>query len=181
MEYTIIRSNRRSLSITIDPDANLIVRAPRRMSDRTIAAFVASKRDWIEKHMEKVRNRAAKREEVPEFTEEERKALTKKARKMILEKVAYYAPIVGVTYGRIAIRKQRTVWGSCSAKGNLNFNYLLAMMPDEVVDYVVVHELCHRKEMNHSPRFWAEVEKVIPNHKALRKWLKEEGSVYLGK
>lgn len=181
MEYTIIRSNRRSLSITIDPDANLIVRAPRRMSDRTIAAFVASKRDWIEKHMEKVRKRAAKREEVPEFTEEERKALTKKARKMILEKVAYYAPIVGVTYGRIAIRKQRTVWGSCSAKGNLNFNYLLAMMPDEVVDYVVVHELCHRKEMNHSPRFWAEVEKVIPDHKALRKWLKEEGSVYLGK
>ncbi len=181
MEYTIIRSNRRSLSITIDPDANLIVRAPRRMSDKTIAAFVASKRDWIEKHMEKVRNRAAKREEVPELTEEERKALTKKARKMILEKVAYYAPIVGVTYGRIAIRKQRTVWGSCSAKGNLNFNYLLAMMPDEVVDYVVVHELCHRKEMNHSPRFWAEVEKVIPNHKALRKWLKEEGSVYLGK
>ena len=181
MEYTIIRSNRRSLSITIDPDANLIVRAPRRMSDKTIAAFVASKRDWIEKHMEKVRKRAAKREEVPEFTEEERKAFTKKARKMILEKVAYYAPIVGVTYGRIAIRKQRTVWGSCSAKGNLNFNYLLAMMPDEVVDYVVVHELCHRKEMNHSPRFWAEVEKVIPNHKALRKWLKEEGSVYLGK
>ncbi len=181
MEYTIIRSNRRSLSITIDPDANLIVRAPRRMSDRTIAAFVASKRDWIEKHMEKARKRASKREEVPEFTEEERKALTKKARKMILEKVAYYAPIVGVTYGRIAIRKQRTVWGSCSAKGNLNFNYLLAMMPDEVVDYVVVHELCHRKEMNHSPRFWAEVEKVIPDHKALRKWLKEEGSVYLGK
>ena len=181
MEYTIIRSNRRSLSITIDPDANLIVRAPRRMSDKTIAAFVASKRDWIEKHMEKVRKRAAKREEVPEFTEEERKALTKKARKMILEKVAYYAPIVGVTYGRIAIRKQRTVWGSCSSKGNLNFNYLLALMPDEVVDYVVVHELCHRKEMNHSPRFWAEVEKVIPDHKALRKWLKEEGSVYLGK
>lgn len=181
MDYTIIRSNRRSLSITIDPDANLIVRAPRRMSDRTIAAFVASKRDWIEKHMEKVRKRAAKREEVPEFTEEERKALTKKARKMILEKVAYYAPIVGVTYGRIAIRKQRTVWGSCSSKGNLNFNYLLALMPDEVVDYVVVHELCHRKEMNHSPRFWAEVEKVIPDHKALRKWLKEEGSVYLGK
>ena len=181
MDYTIIRSNRRSLSITIDPDANLIVRAPRRMSDRTIAAFVVSKRDWIEKHMEKVRKRAAKREEVPEFTEEERKALTKKARKMILEKVAYYAPIVGVTYGRIAIRKQRTVWGSCSSKGNLNFNYLLALMPDEVVDYVVVHELCHRKEMNHSPRFWAEVEKVIPDHKALRKWLKEEGSVYLGK
>lgn len=181
MEYTIIRSNRRSLSITIDSDANLIVRAPRRMSDRTIAGFVASKRDWIEKHIEKVRKREAKRDEVPEFTEEERKALTKKARKIITEKVAYFAPIVGVDYGRIAIRKQRTVWGSCSSKGNLNFNYLLAVMPDEVVDYVVVHELCHRKEMNHSQRFWAEVAKVIPNHKALRKWLKEEGSVYLGK
>ena len=181
MEYTIIRSNRRSISITIDSDANLIVRAPRRMSDKAIAAFVASKEEWIEKHIKKVNERASKRDEVPEFTEEERKTLTKKARKIITEKVAYYASIVGVSYGRIAIRKQRTVWGSCSSKGNLNFNYLLALMPDEVVDYVVVHELCHRKEMNHSPRFWAEVEKVIPNHKALRKWLKEEGSVYLGK
>ena len=181
MEYTILRSNRRSLSITIDQDANLIVRAPRRMSDRTVAAFVASKHDWIEKHIKKVKERAIRRAEVPEFTEEERKVLTKKARGIISEKVAYFAPIVGVTYGRIAIRRQKTVWGSCSSKGNLNFNYLLAMMPNEVIDYVVVHELCHRKEMNHSKRFWAEVERVIPNHKALRKWLKEEGSVYLGK
>ena len=173
MEYTIIRSNRRSLSITIDPDANLIVRAPRRMSDRTIAAFVASKRDWIEKHMEKVRNRAAKREEVPEFTEEERKALTKKARKMILEKVAYYAPIVGVTYGRIAIRKQRTVWGSCSSKGNLNFNYLLALMPDEVVDYVVVHELAHIRHHDHSPRFYALVASVLPDWRERRALLRK--------
>ena len=181
MEYTIIRSNRRSISITIDSDANLIVRAPRRMSDKAIAAFVASKEEWIEKHIKNVKERASKRDEVPEFTEEERKTLTKKARKIITEKVAYYASIVGVSYGRIAIRKQRTVWGSCSSKGNLNFNYLLALMPGEVIDYVVVHELCHRKEMNHSKRFWAEVERVIPNHKALRKWLKEEGSVYLGK
>jgi len=82
---------------------------------------------------------------------------------------------VGVDYGRITIRSQRTRWGSCSAKGNLNFNCLLMLCPEEVRDYVVIHELCHRKELNHSPKFWAEVEKVCPDHARQRKWLKENG------
>ena len=83
---------------------------------------------------------------------------------------------VGVTYGRITIRNQRTRWGSCSAKGNLNFNCLLMKAPPEVLDYVVVHELCHRLEMNHSPRFWAQVERVLPDYKVSRKWLREHGN-----
>lgn len=81
-----------------------------------------------------------------------------------------------MTYGRISIRKQKTRWGSCSREGNLNFNSLLMMAPPEVLDYVVVHELCHRLEMNHSARFWAQVEKVIPDYRKPRKWLKEHGS-----
>jgi predicted metal-dependent hydrolase len=81
-----------------------------------------------------------------------------------------------VTYGRITVRNQRTRWGSCSSKGNLNFNCLLMLAPPDILDYVVVHELCHRKEMNHSPKFWAEVAKVIPDYKERQKWLRTEGS-----
>ena len=178
-EYTVIRSNRRSVSLEIDTDANLIVRTPFRMSEKAILEFVASKQEWIDKHREKMRHKVRKRKEAPSFTVREREELVRKALKIIPERVAYFAPIVGVTYGNITIRNQKTIWGSSSKKGNLNFNYLLAAFPDEVIDYVVVHELCHRKEMNHSKKFWTEVEKIIPDHKAIRKWLREEGSVYI--
>lgn len=103
------------------------------------------------------------------------KELADLAREVFPPKAAYYAQQIGVTYGRITIRNQRTRWGSCSGKGNLNFNCLLMLTPEEVQDYVVVHELCHRKEMNHSVRFWREVEKVMPDYKVRRKWLKEHG------
>ena len=79
---------------------------------------------------------------------------------------------LGVTYGRITIRHQKTRWGSCSSSGNLNFNCALMNTTPEIIDYVVVHELCHRKQMNHSALFWAEVEKVLPNYKELRSALK---------
>lgn len=102
--------------------------------------------------------------------------LAAKALNYIPERVAYYAEQIGVTYGRITIRNQKTRWGSCSSKGNLNFNCLLMLTPPEIVDYVVVHELCHRKEMNHSKAFWSEVEKVLPNYKTRVRWLKDEGS-----
>ena len=81
-----------------------------------------------------------------------------------------------VDYNRIAVRAAKTRWGSCSAQGNLNFHWKLVLMPPEILDYVVVHELAHRKEMNHSQRFWAEVERILPDYKARRKWLKEFGS-----
>lgn len=110
-----------------------------------------------------------------ELSKEELVKLTRLAREILPIKVAYYARIMGVSYERIAIRHQKTRWGSCSSLGNLNFNCLLMMMPEAVQDYVVVHELAHRKEMNHSARFWAEVEKIIPDYKKHRKWLKDNG------
>lgn len=110
------------------------------------------------------------------LTFEQIRELADKACVTIPARVEYFAKIIGVTYGRITIRNQKTRWGSCSSKGNLNFNCLLMLAPPEVLDYVVVHELCHRKQMNHSKAFWAEVEKVCPDYKAAKKWLKEEGS-----
>jgi superfamily II DNA helicase RecQ len=109
------------------------------------------------------------------LTKEQLRTLKKRAAAAISERVEYFAPIVGVTYGNITIRSQKTRWGSCSASGNLNFNCLILLAPPEVLDYVVVHELCHRKQMNHSPLFWAEVERVLPDYKASVRWLKQNG------
>ncbi len=95
---------------------------------------------------------------------------------IIPDKVRFYAEKIGVDYGRVTIRNQKTRWGSCSAKGNLNFNCLLMLAPEDVLDYVVIHELCHRKEMNHSPRFWSEVAKIMPDYKNSKIWLKENGN-----
>ena len=169
--YQIIKSDRKTVAIQIKPDGQVVVRCPKRMRIEEARRFVESKTDWIEKHL-------AQRplQDVAKYTPKEIEQLREQARKLIAERVKHFAPIVGVTYGQIAIRTQHTRWGSCSSKGNLNFNCLLALVPPEVLDYVVVHELCHRKELNHSARFWNEVERILPDYKTRRSWLKERGS-----
>ena len=176
-EITLIRSRRKSLAIEITPELQVVVRAPVRMPVREINAFVQEKDDWIRAHLQQMAEKKRLREQYREqaLSKEELQELATQAMKLIPQKVHYYAQIIGVTYGRITIRNQRTRWGSCSGKGNLNFNCLLLLMPEEVLDYVVVHELCHRKEMNHSARFWEEVEKILPDYRQRRKWLKDNG------
>ena len=175
MNYTVIHSNRKTLALQIK-NGELIVRAPRRVSLSTIDRFVAEHSSWIEKHLAKVEEQRARAAALPALSDEELSALTKEARRVFAERVAYYAPIVGVDYARISIRHQGTRWGSCSAKGNLNFNCLLLLAPPEVLDSIVVHELCHRKEMNHSPRFYAQVYRACPDYDASHRWLKEHGT-----
>ena len=109
------------------------------------------------------------------LSDAQRKRYIETARSIFTQKAAYYARLIGVTYGRISIREQKTRWGSCSSKGNLNFNWRLIFAPEEVVDYIVVHELAHRKEMNHSRAFYNVVASVLPDYKVQEKWLKENG------
>ncbi len=172
MEYEIIRSSRKTAAIQIK-DGRVIVRAPHFASNKDIRGFVESNSEWISKHLAMSEERRA--EASYKLSQAELKALYSKAAEVIPERVEYFAPLVGVRYGRITIRRQRTKWGSCSSKGNLNFNCLLMLAPPEVIDGVVVHELCHLKEMNHSERFYAEVNRVYPGYAESREWLKAHG------
>ncbi len=178
LTVSIIRSNRKTLSIQLK-DGEIIARAPLRMREEDIYSFIESKKAWIEKHLSAIAERKESLDKVVPFTEEEIKALAEKAKEIIPQRIEYYAPKIGVTYNRITIRNQRTRWGSCSSKGNLNFNCLLALFPLEIIDSIVVHELCHRKHMNHSPLFYAEIDKVFPDYKRCHKWLNDNGGRYM--
>lgn len=173
IDIELRRSRRRTLSLEITGDAKVIVRAPYHMPTAEIRKFIDSKTDWIRQKLQDAKERNGQRAARPELTGEQIKALSDKAAGILPGRVEYFAAMLGVDYGRITIRHQRTRWGSCSSKGNLNFNCLLMLMPPEIQDYVVVHELCHRKEMNHSAKFWAEVEKILPDYKERRSWLRE--------
>ena len=177
MDYTLIRSHRKTIALYIRPEGTLEVRAPQRMSKAEIQRFVESKRGWIEKHLQTIEARP----QLPPFTEQELHEMAEQAAKGLPERIARIAPLVGVSYGRVTVRPMRSRWGSCSSDGNLSFNCLLSLCPAEVADYVVVHELCHRKEMNHSQRFWEAVSTLCPHHKQRRKWLKANGPALIAR
>ena len=177
----VIRSRRKTLSIQIENAGRILVRAPLGLPEAEIRRFVEEKRGWIEKHLVQVSRREEAARQASRITPEEMHQLGNEALAWFPPRVRFFAERLGIRYGRITIRNQKTRWGSCSSAGNLNFNCLLMLCPEEVRDYVIVHELCHRKEMNHSPRFWAEVEKVLPEYRKALKWLKTEGQVILAR
>lgn len=178
IKVTVIRSDRKTLALQIK-NGELTVRAPRRAKDRDIERFIKDNMAWIEKRLAEARRREAELSSVEVLSEDELALLVNRARALIGERVEYYAQKMGVTYGRISIRKQRTRWGSCSREGNLNFNCTLALAPLEVLDSVVVHELAHRREMNHSQRFYKEVYRVFPDYDRCDAWLKQNGEALL--
>ena len=180
MEYTVKRSKRKSIGIEITDDG-VLVRAPLRASRRDIERVVAKHSDWITEKIAERDSVCSAAREKGILTGEEIGQLIEKACEYIPGRVAYYARQLGVRPGKITIRNQRTRWGSCSAKGNLNFNCLLMLAPEEVIDSVVVHELCHLLEMNHSPRFWAQVERVLPDYRSARQWLRRNGGALMAR
>ena len=178
MDYNVIKSSRKTISIQVTKNG-VIVRAPYRMTNAEIEKFVSEHEAWIEKHTKRLKEQLAEETQIEKLTADEIRELANKALEYIPERVAYYAPLVGVTYGRITIRNQKSRWGSCSEKGNLNFNCLLMLTPPEVIDSVVVHELCRRKHMNHSRAFYDEVIRAYPDYYKWDGWLKKNGGMIM--
>lgn len=169
------RSKRKSAAIKITADMQIVVFVPLYVSDNEIERMVISKSKWIDEHMLKVQSTIDERSKLEKITFEQVKELADQAVEYIPKRVKYYAEKENFIYNKITIKNLVSRWGSCSTKGNLNFNCLLMLTPDYVIDYIVVHELCHLREMNHSEKFWAEVEKIMPDYQRAELWLKQNG------
>lgn len=169
------RSKRKSTAIKITADMQIVVFVPLYVSDNEIERMVISKSKWIDEHMLKVQSTIDERSKLEKITFEQIKELADQAVEYIPKRVKYYAEKENFVYNKITIKNLVSRWGSCSTKGNLNFNCLLMLTPDYVIDYIVVHELCHLREMNHSEKFWAEVEKIMPDYQRAELWLKQNG------
>ena len=211
--HKLVRSKRKTLSLIVEPDGTLTVRAPLRMKEADIRGFVEGKKGWIKrKQAQALKDAVAPRQYVdgetflylgnhyplrivpdqkPALVMDKAFKLTKsaqpqaesvftswykkQARVILFERVAFFARSQDVEPGKLRISSARTRWGSYSSRGTLSFTWRLVMAPLEIIDYVVVHELCHLKEMNHSRAFWERVETILPDYKRRRKWLKENG------
>lgn len=178
LPYQILRSNRKTLSVCVQPDCSILVRAPHQTTDAQIRHFLIEKQHWLITHYLDAKQ---KQESIPcsSLTDVQRAALTKRyidaAKEYIPKRVSYFQQYTGGVCRRITIRDQKTRWGSCSSKGTLSFNWRLMLAPPSILDYVIVHELCHLTHMNHSPAFWQAVGEVFPAYKEARAWLKNHG------
>lgn len=165
------RTNKRArrMRLSVTPAGAVIVTIPRRGSVRMARLFVSHHAAWIERALQRVERR---RVTLPwKGTREEYLATKEQARALVEERLRFFNMQYGYAYTGISIRNQRTRWGSCSRHGRLNFNYRIAFLPPELVNYIIVHELCHLQQMNHSGRFWTLVSRTLPNYLQLRRTL----------
>lgn len=167
--YTLIRSGRRTLSVEVTREGQVVVRAPMRCSHAAVESFVAKHQGWIEKNVEKQRLR---REAYHEPTEAEMKAMIERAKRELPQRVARYAAIMGVEPTGITITGAQKRFGSCSGKNRICFSWRLMDYPDEAIDYVVVHELAHIVHKNHGQAFYALIESILPDYRQRVKLLK---------
>jgi predicted metal-dependent hydrolase len=172
VEYTLTKNARaRRISISVYPGGEIRVSMPRRETIERVEQFIRRNDDWLRQQLA----RAKKMPEpkwVPGGTKEDYAKRKEDARKFVRERIKYFNSFYRFPIGRLAIRNQRTRWGSCSVEGNLNFNYKIITLPIRIADYIIVHELCHIREFNHSLKFWALVERAMPEHKKIRKQLR---------
>ena len=178
-ELRIVRSRRKTLALQVLPTGEIVARAPLRLPERDIHAFAEQHAAWLKAAVARARAGSLAAQRAGILSETELQRLRTAARADLTERVTRLAARMGVDFAGITIRAQRTRWGSCSSAGNLNFNCLLMLAPESVLNYVVVHELCHRKHMDHSPAFWQEVARMLPDYKKEEAWLRGEGRVLL--
>ncbi len=173
-EYTVRKKRgAKYLRLRVVPPGEIIVSAPIWLGGEAIERFLEEKAVWLQQKLALVKRlprRRTKREEQRDYAEKK-----EAARAIVEECVERLNRGYQFSVGRITIRNQKNRWGSCSSRGNLSFNYRIVYLSPRERDYIVVHELCHLKEMNHSPRFWALVEKVMPDYLVLRQRLRAEG------
>ena len=214
----IVRSKRKTIALIVQPNGELLVRAPQRATQRQINAMLEKHAEWIAKKQAEVKARPVVNPprqlvagekffflgqqysleivnltkpalrlngnfQLSKSVQGEAKAhfekwYKKEARHIFNERVAFYAEKHGFDVKQVKLSSARTRWGSCSSKGYINLTWRLVMAPLEIIDYVVVHELCHLREANHSSAFWAQVAAIVPDYKSRRKWLKENGHLF---
>ncbi len=165
VNYTLKKSKRaRRIRITVYPDTSVVVTVP--FTCRDIESFIKEKEKWLLDKIsffQKSKNSPLKRHDYEDYLKHK-----EKARKIIKERISLLNKRYGYTFNRVSIKNQKTIWGSCSKKGNLNFNYKIIFLPQKLCDYIIVHELCHLKEPNHSSRFWNLVAETFPDYKKIR-------------
>jgi predicted metal-dependent hydrolase len=172
-----IKKSRRAKNICLRvcADASVVLTIPWWVSREVGLRFLRSKQDWLE---DKIKDRVEANKQRPVRTRNTYLENKSAAARLVWGRLEHFNSFYNFTYNRVAIRDQKSRWGSCSAKRNLNFSYRIVFLPPELADYLIVHELCHLGEMNHSVRFWKLVEKTIPNYKLLRKELLKKGNCY---
>jgi hypothetical protein len=171
----ILKTSRRAkyMRLSVQPDGSLVVTKPFWLSQKAVEKFIIKKAGWV---IEKIEH-WQKYKHLYIFQKDQKNYLKHKAEasKFITERIEYCNKVYNFSYNKISIRAQKTRWGSCSQHGNLNFNYKILFLPRHLADYIIVHELCHLRELNHSKKFWNLVAKAIPDYKAVKKELRGRG------
>ncbi len=180
MEYTRKASRGKDVRLEVTGDGQLVVHAPKSISQKDIDTLIKKHQDWIETHQKLVLERQEALRSVPKLNQGALEKLKEDAREDYTARCDHWAKIMGLRYNRIHVKFQHSRWGSCSSLGNINLNALLMLAPESVRDYVIVHELAHLKHMNHSKAFWQEVENTLPAYKNEKTWLKENGPKLMG-
>jgi hypothetical protein len=171
--FSLRRSRRRrTVALRVDPSGEVIVYAPHFVLNFVIDGFVRKQREWIEKKRAFFKSQPA----APPVTAERRAEFARETEARLPAMIARNADRLGVTPQTVKVADQTQRWASCSSRGILRFSWRMARLPEEVFEYIVVHELSHLRHMNHSPRFWAAVQSVCPEFKSHRRWLRKNGA-----
>ena len=184
LPYTVVKGNRKTIGIEVKPGGEILVRIPKYLPMHELDRFMYERQEWVYKAYQNQKNKVSMSEAKKEEKSDPRLVFLEKkyreaAKRYLDERVAYYTDITGSYYAGIRIADQKTRWGSCSSNKTLSFSWRLMLAPPRIADYVVIHEVCHLRHMNHSKEFWNMVESLDPDYKEHRRWLKENGNTLI--